>query len=145
MKKKNVMSILLVLIVTLSSILTGCQNTTVTKPNQVTENTVANVTKVGEGQTVFDFVVEDKDNNKTYYEVHTNKETVGDALKELNMVSGEEGAYGLYVKEVNGIIADYDQDKTYWAFYINDEYASTGIDSTNIVAGNQYTLKVAQG
>ena len=58
------------------------------------------------------------------------------------MLSGEEGPYGLYIKEVNGILADYEKDATYWGFYINGEYAMTGADMTDAVDGDSYTFKV---
>ena len=76
-----------------------------------------NVTVLGEGETTFLFTVTDKDGKETNFEIHTGKKNVGDALLELELISGEEGQYGLYVKTVNGITADYDVDQTYWAFY----------------------------
>ena len=69
---------------------------------------------------------------------------MGDALLELGLIEGEEGAYGLYVKKVNGITADYDTDQTYWAFYINGEMAMTGVDATDIEAGSVYSFKVSK-
>ena len=67
---------------------------------------------------------------------------VGDALTELNLISGDEGDYGLYVKTVNGITADYDTDGSYWAFYVNNEYAQTGVDLTPITEGDYYSFKI---
>ncbi len=75
------------------------------------------------------------------FTVHTDKKTVGEALLEAGLVSGDETAYGLYVKVVNGITADYDVDQSYWAFYIDGEYAMTGVDSTDIVEGTVYSLE----
>ena len=99
-------------------------------------------TKLGEGKTQFNFTVVDKDGKETAFDIHTDKTIVGDALLELGLIAGEEGAYGLYVKQVNGITADYDADQTYWAFYINGEYGMTGVDATDIEAGATYTFKV---
>ena len=76
---------------------------------------------LGEGRVKFNLTVADKDGNETLFEIHTDKETVGEALTELGLIDGEDGAYGLYVKTVNGISADYDKDGVYWAFYINGE------------------------
>ena len=84
----------------------------------------------------------DADGNETDFVINTDKETVGDALLEQNLIEGEEGDYGLYVKTVNGITADYDTDQTYWAFYVNGEYASTGVDSTPVNEGDTYEFKV---
>ena len=97
---------------------------------------------LGEGKTVFQFVVVDKDGKETKFEIHTDKKTVGEALVDLKLIEGEDGPYGLYVKKVNGIKADYDVDKTYWAFYINGEMAMTGVDVTNVEAGATYSFKV---
>ncbi len=99
------------------------------------------ITVLGEGETVFTFSVTDVDGNETLFEIHTDKTTVGDALTDVELISGDESEYGLYVKTVNGITLDYDTDGKYWAFYINGEYASTGVDSTNITAGDSYSFK----
>lgn len=99
-------------------------------------------TRLGEGKTQFNLTVVDKEGKETAFEIHTDKTTVGDALLELGLIEGEEGAYGLYIKAVNGITADYNVDQTYWAFYINGEYAMTGVDSTNIEANTTYSFKV---
>ena len=97
---------------------------------------------LGEGSTDFALTVVDKDGNETQFEIHTDKETVGVALVELELISGDESEYGLYVKTVNGITADYDTDGVYWAFYINGEYALTGVDATMITEGDSYSFKV---
>ena len=97
---------------------------------------------LGTGNTVFDFYVTDQEGSESSFEIHTDKETVGEALLELGLIDGEEGEYGLYVKTVNGITVDYDKDGKYWAFYINGEYASSGVDSTKITEGESYSFKV---
>lgn len=74
------------------------------------------------------------------FTIHTDKDTVGAALLEHELIAGEEGAYGLYVKQVNGMTADFDVDQSYWAFYINGEYAMTGVDMTEITEGANYRL-----
>lgn len=111
-------------------------------PTQTVETSEkASETVLGEGKTEFPFTVVDKEGNETVFEIHTDKETVGEALLELDLIAGEDAEYGLYVKIVNGITADYDKDGTYWAFYINGEYASTGVDSTTIKEGDSYSFK----
>ena len=74
------------------------------------------------------------------FTIHTDKDTVGAALLEHDLIAGEEGAYGLYVKKVNGITADFDVDQSYWAFYINGEMAMTGVDGAQITNGETYRL-----
>lgn len=78
------------------------------------------------------------------FTVHTDKATVGEALIEHNLISGDQGDFGLYVKVVNGITADFDVDQSYWAFYINGEYAMTGVDTTEITANTTYRLQYSK-
>ncbi len=97
---------------------------------------------LGEGSTVFPLSVVDAEGKETWFEIHTDKQTVGEALLELKLIDGDMGDLGLYIKTVNGLTVDYDKDGKYWAFYINGEYAQSGVDSTNITEGDSYSLKV---
>jgi hypothetical protein len=77
--------------------------------------------------------------------IKTNKTILADALLENNLVEGENGAYGLYIKAVNGIKADYDTDHAYWALYKNGAYATSGADTTTIADGEHYELVYTKG
>ena len=135
----------MMLIVAMALTTVGCGTDEQNGGQQATENASSadsNVTVLGEGKTQFSFTVVDKDGNATEFEIHTDKATVGEALLELNLIAGDEGEYGLYVKQVNGITADYDVDQTYWAFYVNDAYATAGVDATAVEAGAKYAFKV---
>ena len=138
--------ICVMLIVSMAFTTVGCSANEQSENNQPStevRNLDATTEQVlGEGQTQFMFTVVDKDGNATNFEIHTDKETVGDALLEVELIAGEESEYGLFVKTVNGITADYDVDQTYWAFYVNDEYASSGVDTTAIEDGKTYSFKV---
>ncbi|MBO5778460.1 MAG: DUF4430 domain-containing protein [Clostridia bacterium] len=79
------------------------------------------------------------------FTIKTDKDTVGAALLEHELITGEEGQFGMYIKSVNGIVADYDEDQTYWAFYVNGEYALTGVDTTEITEGATYQLERTKG
>lgn len=100
---------------------------------------------VGEGKLSFHFTVVDDHSVTSYYNVRTDESTVGAALLKLDMIAGEDGDYGLYVKEVNGITADYDKDRAYWGFFVNDDYASSGVDTTEIKEGEVYSLRYTKG
>lgn len=138
--------ICMMLIVSMTFSAIGCSTNEQSENNQpsteVQNLDAATEQVLGEGQTQFMFTVVDKDGNATNFEIHTDKETVGDALLEVELIAGEESEYGLFVKTVNGITADYDVDQTYWAFYVNDEYASSGVDTTAIEDGKTYSFKV---
>ena len=142
---KKLLSLILstMLIVAMAFCMTACGGNNTETPNTEsnTEN-ATNVTVLGEGEVVFNFVVVDGEGKEANFEIHTDKTIVGEALLELNLIEGEDSAYGLYVKKVNGITTDYDVDQTYWAFYVNGKMAMTGVDSTNVEAGATYSFKV---
>ncbi len=142
--KKSLSSVLLlVLIAAMALLAVGCgDNTPQGNETPKTSAVSSDKTVLGEGAKVFDFTVSDFDGKETAFEIHTDKETVGEALIELDLISGDDGEFGLYVKNVNGIRADYDKDGKYWAFYIDGEYAMTGVELTPIEDGKTYSFKV---
>jgi hypothetical protein len=117
----------------------GCEGKRITTPTMKPGTTP---TVLGTGEKSFNLVVTDIEGKETFFEIHTDKKTVGEALFENKLIDGSQGQYGLYIKTVNGITVDYDVDKKYWAFYINGEYATSGVDTTDITDGATYTLKV---
>ncbi|MBE7009987.1 MAG: DUF4430 domain-containing protein [Ruminococcaceae bacterium] len=80
-------------------------------------------------------VVEDK---SVTFTIHSDKATLGDALVEHNLIEGEQGAYGLYVKKVNGITADYDINRCYWGVNKNGEGLMSGVDAIELEEGEHY-------
>lgn len=142
-------SLLMVLILVVTTAVVGCGKKEENKEpkaesSKAKENNAGEKNILGEGKTQISFTVVDKDGKETAFEIHTDEEMVGDALFEHELIEGEEGQYGLYVKKVNGITADYDVDKTYWAFYVNDEYATAGVESTPVKEGDSYAFKVEE-
>ncbi len=134
--------ILCMVLIAAMALMTGCNDNAKTDVSSgVTETSKSEVTRVGEGDTKFDFTVIDKDGKETYFEVSTNKTTVGEALLDAKLIAGENGDYGLYVKTVNGITLDFNTDGLYWAFYVNGEYAMSGVDTTEIKSGEVYSFK----
>ena len=144
-KMKSILSFLLcaVLIATMALCVTGCKDTQTETPKTETPTSTGSYPLVekGEGNTVFTFAVTDHQGNFTYFQLRTNQTIVGEALEELELISGEEGPYGLYVKTVNGITLDYDKDGYYWAFYENGSYALTGVDKTPLDPNKIYEFR----
>ncbi|MBR6729281.1 MAG: DUF4430 domain-containing protein [Clostridia bacterium] len=95
--------------------------------------------ELGSGETTVLVEVKALDKAVTFT-LNTDRKTLGEALTEHELVAGEEGAYGLYVKVVNGITADYDINKSYWALTKNGEYMQTGVDKTEITDGERFEL-----
>jgi hypothetical protein len=116
----------------------GCNNqetaTDVWKDAVYTENTEFGI---GTKTVMVEVVAEDK---SVTFTIHSDKNTLGDALVEHNLIDGEMGAYGLYIKKVNGITADYDINKCYWGVNKNGEGLMTGIDGVEFANGEHYEL-----
>jgi len=135
-KNKLFASVLcMVLIVAMALGMTACSNNT-------SDDADAGQDQVQMVEKSFTFEVVDKDGNLETFDITTDKTTVGEALLEEGLIVGEDGPYGLYVTEVNGIVADYDVDQTYWAFYVDGGYAATGVDLTEVTDGSTYSFKV---
>ena len=133
-----------VLIAAMALLTNGCEDNKEkpTSAPSATEAPKSEATELGQGSKKFDFTVTDGEGKETKFVISTDKATVGEALLELELIKGEEGAYGLYVKTVNGITVDYDKDGKYWAFYVDGEYAMSGVDTTEIEEGKVYSFKV---
>ena len=138
---KKVLSVILCMVLLAAAVLmtAGCAGRKNTAPTDVSS---AETVAVGEGNKQFMLTVTDAEGNTSAFAVRTEEETVGAALLRLDIIEGENGPYGLYIKTVNGIRADFDKDGVYWAFYENGEYAMAGADMTPITDGADYALRV---
>lgn len=164
MKKSSMRKLLtiigcIVLIAALALMATGCgskeeptpaptqpaPSEPVAEATQPAEEQPAEENVLGEGATTFSLIVGDMEGNETSFQIRTDKATVGEALMDVGLLKGEEGPYGLYIHEVNGIRAVYEEDGTYWAFYENGEYAMTGVDQTEINPDTVYSLVKTKG
>ena len=132
--KKN-LTIALSLVLVLMLCLASCN--TIDAEGLWEEATYRKDMTFGKGETTVQLEVKVEDQSVTFT-VKTDKDTLGEALLEHGLIEGEEGAYGLYVKKVNGIRADYDIDGAYWGLYKNGEMCMTGVDSTEIADGEHY-------
>ncbi len=139
--RKLLTSLLCVLLVAALALGTlGCSKAPeATEPGAVTMEDGATL---GKGAVSFTFTVVNGEGKETTVTINTDKETVGEALTDLGLVSGEDSEYGLMVDTVNGETWIYAETGKYWAFYIDGEYAMTGVDSTPVTAGSNYTFKV---
>ena len=91
----------------------------------------------GEKTVLVEVIAEDK---SVTFTIHSDKKTLGEAMLEHSLIEGENGAYGLYVKKVNGILADYDKNQCYWGLYKNGESLMTGVDGVDITSGEHYEV-----
>ena len=133
MKKTFIFALVTVIVCT---ILSSCGKTA-SEGGIWEQATYTDNVELGDGsKTLFlDVTAEDKTVEIT---IHTDKETVGDALTEHEIIDGEKGPYGLYVKTVNGMLADYDINKTYWSFTKDGEAMMQGVDTTELEDGAHF-------
>ena len=94
-------------------------------------------TSFGEGEKTVEVEVRAGEKSVTFT-VSTDAETLADALTEHSLIEGEDSAYGIYVKKVNGILADFDIDGYYWSLEKDGEYLMTSADTTEIADGEHY-------
>ncbi|MDO4731609.1 MAG: DUF4430 domain-containing protein [Clostridia bacterium] len=133
--------ILLSVLILMVLVFGACSNSNNSVSAPVSSYSSADIKQIGTGDKEFVFEVVDDQGLQENFLVKTDKEFVGEALFELGLIDGTQGAYGLYVKEVNGITLDYEINQKYWAFYINGEYATSGVDKTVVENGCAYSFK----
>ena len=138
MKKTFNLIFVILIIVSMSVSFSSCKNKKAEK--ELWEDAVyTSDTELGTGGKTI--TAEVKAGEKSVvFTINTDKDTLGDALTEHKLVSGDMGEYGMYVKVVNGIEADYDKNRTYWAFNKNGESMMTGIDMDEISDGDSYEI-----
>ena len=75
------------------------------------------------------------------FTIRTDAEFLGQALLEQEEIGviGENGPYGLYIKEVDGEAAS-DADQTFWSVSLNGESLMVGADLQPIADGEHYEL-----
>lgn len=134
--KKHFRSVLsLVLVAAMVLMFAGCGQNKQEETPEPSQNQQDIVEKV------FTFEVVELDGTKKNFEVRYDTEkTVGEALVNEKLISGENGQYGLMVDTVNGQKYDYNEDGAYWAFYVNGTYANSGVDTTPIKDGDVYSF-----
>lgn len=98
--------------------------------------------EIGNGKLGFYLEVEFESGAKSYYKINTDKKYVGEALKELKIIDGENGPYGLYVLTVDGETHKYEDNKKFWEFYVDGKPSPMGVDKVNVQDGAVYSFSV---
>ena len=98
-----------------------------------------------EGLKAVEVVVVHADQSEKTFSYETTEIYLGTLLLNEGLIKGEDGSYGLYIKEVDGEVADYDVNGAYWALFKGETYATTGIDTTVMEDGDQFSLVYTLG
>ena len=164
MKKTKILSLFLALILCFSVLFAfvSCEEETAEEPKTTAEEQKAVTQKneipaegiwkeatyrspktLGEGKTEFSLKVIAEEQTLSFT-VKTDEENLGKALVKSGIVEGEEGAYGLYIKKVNGMLADYDVNQTYWSFSIDGQAQMTGVSAVTLKGGETFELVLSK-
>lgn len=85
-----------------------------------------------------------KDGSLISFEYHTDREYLGETLTDEGLVSGESGAYGMFITTVDGETAD-DSRQEWWCITKNQEQLNTSANQTPIADGEKYELTLTTG
>ena len=85
-----------------------------------------------------------KDASQKTFEYQTDLEYLGKLLTEEGLVSGEEGAYGMFITTVDSETAD-DTNQEWWCITKDKEKLNTSADQTPIADGEKYELTLTIG
>ena len=137
MKRTNKMTVLAALVLMLVLGLTACGKK---EASNLWDNAKwTEDASLGEGSKTVEVEIEMEEKSITLT-IASDKYILGEILLDHEVIEGEMGAYGMYIKSVNGVQADYDVDQAYWAVYQDGEYLMTGVDSTEVSDGAHYEL-----
>ena len=87
------------------------------------------------------FQVTHTDGSAKEFAISTDSENLRGALEQEGLISGEEGAYGLYVTVIDGEEAD-DSLNQWWCFTQDGVMLNTGVDDTMISDGDHYEAAI---
>lgn len=137
--KKRIISLLLLLSVALLTFV-GCSEEV---GDPWADAIYTEDTALGTGACEF-FLEVERGEKKITITVKTDKEYLGDALLEVGVIEGTEGAYGLYIDKVNGMLASYEGDGAWWGLTVEGETAMSGVSAVKVENGAHYGLKYSK-
>ena len=135
MKTKRIFTVLFAFVICIC--VSACSQTSSGESDIWKAATYTSDTSLGEGEKAFELEVKAGVKSVTF-NVNTDADNLEDALTEYNLIEGEKGPYGLYVKKVNGITADYDIDKRFWSLCQNGTPLMTGVGDTEVKGGEHF-------
>ena len=89
-------------------------------------------------------IVISADEKNEEFTINTDREFLGEALLDEELVEGEDGEFGLFITSANGRKAD-DTKQEWWCITKDGEMLETGADTTPILDGESYELTLTIG
>ncbi|MEG2769932.1 MAG: DUF4430 domain-containing protein [Oscillospiraceae bacterium] len=100
------------------------------------------IPKATQGQKNIEVCVIVADETVKTEKIKTDEEFLRGAIEKPLALKGSDSEYGMFVTEVDGIVAD-DAKKEWWCFSKDGEMLNTGIDSTPIADGEKYEITLS--
>ena len=85
-----------------------------------------------------------KDGSSKDFAYDTDREFLGEVLKDKELVQGEDGPYGLYITAADGEAAD-EGSQEWWCLTKGGAQVNTSADQTPIADGDVYELTLTVG
>ncbi len=94
-----------------------------------------------EGNKKYHLTIVIADGEQREYELQSDEEYLGPALRKENLISGTDYYGNFFVTAVDNIYAN-STEKEYWALYKNGELSQTGVDSTPICENDSFRFEL---
>lgn len=104
----------------------------------------ANAPEGVEGDKTIEVTIIHGDETTKEVTISTDEEFLRGALEQENLISGDEGEFGLFVTTVDGETAD-DSLQQWWCFTKAGEPLMTGVDEIPIADGENYEITLTTG
>lgn len=78
------------------------------------------------------------------FHISTDAAYLGEALREAELIEGEDGPYGMFITAVDGVAID-DSLQQWWCVTKGGESVTTGVDTTPIEDGDHFELTLTTG
>ena len=85
-----------------------------------------------------------KDGQSNTFTIETDAEYLGDAMKQENLLEGEDGEFGMYVLTVDGETVD-ESNQEWWGYTKSGEMVNYGVDCCPIADGDHYEFTLNVG
>lgn len=96
------------------------------------------------GEKEVEITVVHGDESQTAFTYDTDAEYLGEVMLERELVDGEKGEFGLFIKTADGETAD-ESKQQWWCITKGGEKVNTSADTTPIQDGDKFELTLKEG
>lgn len=86
-----------------------------------------------------------KDKTEKTFTIETRQPTLLGALRQEDIIEGEDQTAGFFITAVDGEVADWASDQGWWCFTKGGEMMMTGAEATTIADGDTYEITYTVG